>query len=519
MKPRILSAARLSFPLASAIAALLAISASATAQTNNYFGTTGTLSGNVWNTNPAGPYTSALNSTGGAIINFGNATTTVTGASITVAGINATANATITTVGGTISNLSNGVVQISVAGGITLNFGSQAFTTSATAGYIKNGAGTLTLAGGTYAGGFTLNTGTVAVAGVNAMGAGGSLTINGGTIRSNSTTARDLSGKYAGGISIGGDFTLGDGTNNGALTFTNSLALGAATRSIIVNSAASFGGVISGAANVGLTKSGTGTLTLSGANTYDGVTTITAGPLSINSFTNGGVAGSLGTASNAPANLVMTGGTLSYSGGSTTTDRGMTFGALTGNPIISITAASANLTLTNTIVGTPGQQIDFTKGGTGTLTLSDDNNSYIGRTFVSGGTLAVNSISAVGASNSSIGVATSATNGLISIGSGTVTATLSQIGTGSTTDRNLDLSGTAGGAVIDQSGTGLLKFTGAITATGIGSKVLTLGGSAVGTGEIATAIVDNGTTGQREPRLPPPPAPPAHLWSLARWLA
>ena len=47
MKPRILSAARLSFPLASAIAALLAISASATAQTNNYFGTTGTLSGNV----------------------------------------------------------------------------------------------------------------------------------------------------------------------------------------------------------------------------------------------------------------------------------------------------------------------------------------------------------------------------------------------------------------------------------------------------------------------------------------
>ena len=181
------------------------------------------------------------------------------------------------------------MVQISVAGGITLNFGSQAFTTSATAGYIKNGAGTLTLAGGTYAGGFTLNTGTVAVAGVNAMGAGGSLTINGGTIRSNSTTARDLSGKYAGGISIGGDFTLGDGTNNGALTFTNSLALGAATRSIIVNSAASFGGVISGAANVGLTKSGTGTLTLSGANTYDGVTTITAGPLSINSFTNGGV--------------------------------------------------------------------------------------------------------------------------------------------------------------------------------------------------------------------------------------
>jgi len=497
MKPRILSAVRLSFPLASAIAALLAVSAKTTAQTNNYFGTTGTLSGNVWSTNPAGPYTSALNTTGGAIINFGNTTTAITGATITVAGINATANATVTTAAGTISNLSNGVVPISVASGITMNFGSQAFTTSATAGYIKNGAGTLTLAGGTYAGGFTLNAGTVAVGGVNAMGSGGLLTINGGTIRSNGTTARDLTGKYAnGGIVIGGDFTLGDATNNGALTFTNSVGLGAATRTITVNSGVTFGGigVISGAANVGLTKAGAGTLTLNGTNTFDGVLTISAGTLAINTFTNGGVAGSLGTASNAASNLVLSGGGLSYSGVSTTTDRGMTFSALTGSLTLSVSTAASNLNLTSAIVGTPGQQIDFTKGGGGTLTLSNDNNSFIGRTLVNGGTLAVTSISAVGAGNSSLGVATSAANGLISLGTGTTAGTLSHVGTGSTTDRNLDLPGTTGGGTISQSGTGLLKFTGTFGASGAGSKTLTLTGSTAGTGEIASAILDNSVT-------------------------
>jgi autotransporter-associated beta strand protein len=258
-----------SIPFASAIAAMLATQANA--QTQNYFGTSGTLNGSVWSTNPAGPYTSALVTTGGAIINFGNAAT-FTGASITVAGINATADAAVGTTGGTISNLSNGVIPISVASGVTLNFGSQSFTSSATAGYIKNGDGTLAMAGNTYGGGFTLNAGTIAVAGTNAMGSatGNTLTINGGTIRSNGTSTRNLSGKYSGGITIGGDFTLGDTTNNGALTFDNAMNLGSASRTIQVNSAVTFGGVISGAAGVGITRNGNGNLTLSGNNSFDG---------------------------------------------------------------------------------------------------------------------------------------------------------------------------------------------------------------------------------------------------------
>ncbi len=67
-------------------------------------------------------------------------------------------------------------------------------------------------------------------------------------------------------------------------------------------------------------------------------------------------------------------------------------------------------------------------------------------------------------------------------------------GTGETTDRVINLAGTTGGATIDQSGTGLLDFTSNLTATGVGSKTLTLQGSTSGTGEIDGAIVNNSTT-------------------------
>lgn len=498
MKPRRLSVARLSFPLASALAALLAASAPKAEAQLFYKSTTAANSwtGNFWGSSAAGPFTGAWVS--GSNVTFvanGGTALALTGATTQFASITADENVNVTASG----TLGTGgtVATVTVNTGKNMNFGTQAISTAAGTGLIKNGPGTLTLAGGTYAGGFTLNAGTVAVGGVNAMGSGGSLTINGGTIRSNSTNARDLTGKYAnGGIFVGGDFTLGDATNNGALTFTNSMALGAATRTITVNSGVTFGGVgvISGAANVGLTKAGTGTLTLNGTNTYDGVVTINAGALAINSFTNGGVAGSLGTASNAASNLVMNGGGLTYTGGSTSTDRGLTLSALTGSLTLSVSTAASNLNLTSAIAGTPGQQIDFTKGGGGTLTLSNDNNSYIGRTLVNGGTLAVTSISAVGAGNSSLGVATSATDGLISLGTGATAGTLSYIGTGGTTDRNLDLAGTTGGGIISQSGSGLLGLTGTFGASGAGSKTLTLTGSTAGTGEITSGIADNSVT-------------------------
>jgi hypothetical protein len=64
------------------VLAMMFISGGALGQTNNYFGTSGTITGNVWSTNVAGPYTSALVTTGGPILNFNNAGS-ATGGSIT----------------------------------------------------------------------------------------------------------------------------------------------------------------------------------------------------------------------------------------------------------------------------------------------------------------------------------------------------------------------------------------------------------------------------------------------------
>jgi autotransporter-associated beta strand protein len=62
-------------------------------------------------------------------------------------------------------------------------------------------------------------------------------------------------------------------------------------------------------------------------------------------------------------------------------------------------------------------------------------------------------------------------------------------GSGETSNRTINLSGTTGGATIDQSGTGLLKCT-SVTTSGAGNKTVTLQGSTSGEGEIQSLFVD-----------------------------
>ena len=281
--------------------AFLLFGGHALGQTQNYFGIGGALSGSVWSTNPAGPYTSALNTAGGAVINFGNAAN-FTGGDITVAGINATASASLTSSSGIISNQGNGVITINVATGATLDFGSQSFTSSGTAGYIKTGDGVLALMGGTYGGGFTLNAGTVILRHVNALGSGATntLKLNGGIVASDAN--HDLTGKYGGGITIGGNVQFGDGTGPASgsanLTFSNNVNLGNSNRIFTLGhaGATTFNGVVSGTANLRIEATANGAggkIVLGGANTYTGGTTVAGGVLQFNTAASIGGTGSV----------------------------------------------------------------------------------------------------------------------------------------------------------------------------------------------------------------------------------
>ncbi len=205
----------------------------------------------------------------------------------------------------------------------------------------KNGSGTLTLtADNTYTGGTVFAGGVVSVDKEVRLG-GGDLTFNGGTLQvmGTSWTSTNRAVSLQAG---GGTFDIEDAANNFAVTQG-----------------------VAGAG--GLTKSGSGTLTLSGANSYTGATTVSAGTLVVaNDNTGGGT-----TTVDAGAVLqIGTGGT-----------SGNLAGDIANNGALVVNRSDA-LNLANAISGAGS----LMKSGAGTLTLSGAN-SYTGATTVSAGTL------------------------------------------------------------------------------------------------------------------------------------
>ena len=155
-----------------------------------------------------------------------------------------------------------------------------------------------------------------------------------------------------------------------------------------------------------------------------------------------------------------------------------------------VNSATGDLTLNGIISGAFG----LIKAGADILTLTKAN-TYTGKTAILAGTLSAASLGDVGGAASNLGIPGNAADGTISLGNAGTAGQLTYTGAGETTDRVIDLAGTTGGVTIDAAGTGLLKFTSAFTATGAGSKTLTLTDAVLSGGEIAGAIVDNNTLG------------------------
>jgi autotransporter-associated beta strand protein len=270
----------------------------------------------------------------------------------------------------------------------------------------------------------------------------------------------------------------------------------------------SISGAISGTGSA-INKTGTGVAFISGTNTYTGTTTVSAGSLVLrNTSALGGTDAGTSVASEARVeldNLTITGESISVSGAG-----GNFFGALQGRAGSSVwtgsvtvnadqtrigAQAGATLEVSGVISSPTNHNLVFRPADATTTVILSGQNTYAGPTSILGGVVSVSSLNSVsgGSASSNLGAPTTAADGTIRMSPG-ATGTLRYTGTGETTDRVIDLVGTTFGAFIEQAGTGELKFTSDLAASGEGSKALVLSGSTAGTGELAGAIVDNSGT-------------------------
>ena len=202
--------------------------------------------------------------------------------------------------------------------------------------------------------------------------------------------------------------TILDG-NTAGVTFSGPWIL-SATPILGINSLVTISGPISGTG--GLAKYGTGTLALSGANSFSGGTTISNGVLSVSADDNFG-----GVPTGATLNITLAGGTLTANSSFTINSKRLT--SVFGNSTISV-ASGDTLTYGGNISGSAS----LTKTGAGTLALSG-NNGYSGTTTISSGTLEADSQTGNSVGSGSVSISAGATLS----GSGYVSAAVSGTGT------------------------------------------------------------------------------------------
>jgi autotransporter-associated beta strand protein len=177
-----------------------------------------------------------------------------------------------------------GVATFSLAEGSQIDFGSIIIAPGTDTGYIKSGAGSLTMTGGIIQGPVTLDGGNLVGRNSNAFGQG-PMTINGGAL--GATTNLTLPTNRVGGITVAGDFQLGisgsagNASSTANMTFSgtgNTVNLGSVRRTFTLGNSGSmtFGGAIAGSGGLTLTRdaNGGGWFALSGSNTFTGGLTL-----------------------------------------------------------------------------------------------------------------------------------------------------------------------------------------------------------------------------------------------------
>ena len=375
-------------------------------------------SGTNWNTDPNGGTATLVGWTNGADAVFANGSGTVT------ISPNVTANSVTFSSAGYL--VTSGVLSLSGSAAITANQNAEiASTVVGTSGLAESGTCTLILS---HSNGYS---------GTTTVAAGSTLQV--------------------GNASTTGSLGTGNVTNNGTLAFKHSDAI-------------TVSNVISGTGT--LSQQGSGTLILTGANTYSGGTTINPGTVQVGS---GSSSGSLGT------------------------------GTITNNGAL-VVYRTGTVTISDVITGFGS----LNNKGTGTLTLATSN-TYTGITRVQAGVLRLGHSSAMYSSlvqlnatdsgSVSFGALTVATfGGLQGSRALTLSNTASQAVTltvSTNTNNSYTYSGVlSGNGKLFVDGTGTLTLTGTNTYSGAttinGSSTLQVGSGGT-TGSMGSgAIVNNG---------------------------
>jgi len=409
-------------------------------------------------------------------------TTTVNGGSLALSGKGALTSSTAVTLasntGFDISGIdasSQTIASLTAASGSSVSLGAKNLTTgdasSTTVAAVisgdggtltKQGSGTMTLtAANTYTGVTTISDGTVALSGAGSLEDTSDVNITG------STGTFDISAISAGSETIGS--IAGVAGSKAVLGAKNLKAGGSADTTMA--------GVISGSGG-SLTKTGSGKMTLTAANTYTSDTTIDAGTLALSG------AGSL-----ADSTAVKMTDASSKFDISAKTDSSETVASISSVADSSVVLGAKNLTagdsndttVAGTISGTGGS---FTKTGSGTTTFTGAN-TYTGATTITDGTLALSAggslsdlsavnvssatgvldISGITASSETIASIAGVSGSKVFLGAKNLTAGDSSNTTMAGVISDGGIAGGTGGSLTKQ-GTGKLTLSGANTYTG-----------------------------------------------------